>query len=158
MAIKINIGSLKEGNQQLELVSDSRELGLDENILKSGLNITLDLTKTTHQLDVRTKLKGELNLECDRCLDEFKKPLEANFELVFVQKSPREEVIDDDYIRSYSPHMKQVDITNDIKETVLLSIPMRKVPHEKEDGSCSWCGKGKDYWSSIIKVDEETEN
>ena len=154
MAIKINIGSLKDGNQQLELVSDTKELGLDENLLKSGLSITLDLTKTTHQLDVRARLKGELNLECDRCLDEFRKPFEADFELVFVQKSPREEVIDDDYIRSYSPHMKQVDITNDIKEIVLLSIPMKKIPEEKEDGSCSWCGKGKDYWNDII-VDEE---
>ena len=44
--------------------------------------------------------------------------------------------------------------TNDIKEMVLLAIPMRQVPEEKQDGSCSWCGKTKEYWHQFI-VDEK---
>ncbi len=158
MAIKINIASLKDGSQQLDLVSDAKEIGLDETLVKDTLDINLFLTKTTHQLDIRAGIKGNLNLECDRCLEEFKKPIEAGFEVVFVQKSPREEEINDDYIRTYNPHMKQVDITNDVKETIILSIPMKKVPEEKPDGSCSWCGKGKDYWKDIIVDEEELDN
>lgn len=158
MAIKINIGSLSDGSQQLDLVSDAKEAGLDESLLKEDVNIRLELTKTTHQLDIRANLRGSLNLECDRCLEEFKMPFETGFEVVFVQKSPREEEINDDYIRTYSPHMKQVDITNDIKETIILTVPMKKVPEEKPDGSCSWCGKGKDYWNGIIVSEEDLEN
>ena len=34
MAIKINIGTLNEGSQQLVLNSDSKEIGLDENLAR----------------------------------------------------------------------------------------------------------------------------
>lgn len=158
MAIKINIGSLKDGSQVIGMVSDAKELGLDDNLLKENINISLELTKTVHQLDVRADVKGKLNLTCDRCLEEFDKPFDTRFELVFVQQSPREEPINEDYIRTYSPHMRQVDITNDIKEMIILTVPMRKVPDEKPDGSCSWCGKGKDYWNNLIKDEEELNN
>jgi uncharacterized protein len=158
MAIKINISSLKEGSQKLDLISDSKELGLDENFVKGLLDITLDLFKTVHQLDIRVKVLGTLNMECDRCLEIFEKKFETDFELVYVQKSAREEPVDDDYIRTYNPFMKQVDITNDIKEIIILSVPMKKLPDEKTDGSCSWCGKSKDFWSKIIIDEEELKN
>lgn len=157
MAIKINIGSLKDGSQKIDMVSDSKELGLEENLIKENINISLELTKTVHQLDVRADVEGKLNLTCDRCLEEFDKPFNTKFELVFVQQSPREDPINEEYIRTYSPHMRQVDITNDIKEMIILTVPMKKIPEEKPDGSCSWCGKTKQYWENII-IDEEKLN
>lgn len=157
MAIKINISSLKDGSQQLNLVSDAKEIGLEDSLSKNPINIALELTKTTHQLDVRANVTGSLNFECDRCLEDFTQPIDTNFELVFVMKHRREEAINDDYIRTYEPHMRQVDITNDVKEMILLAIPMKKVPTEKPDGTCSWCGKGKDHWEGIIVEKEEED-
>lgn len=154
MAIKINIGSLNDGGQLLELKTDSKELGIDEDILAGPVDISLDLFKTVHQLDLKVRISAELKLVCDRCLEDFKKGLQTEFELVYVQKAAREDEINEDYIRTYSPHMKSVDITEDIKESVILAVPMKKVPAEKPDGSCSWCGKTKEYWSSFI-IDEE---
>ncbi len=158
MAIKINIGTLNEGSQQLVLNSDSKEIGLDENLATDPIEITLDLFKTTHQLDIRAKITGKLKLECDRCLEIFEKPFDSDFELVLVQKNRREEEINEENIRTFDAHMKSVDITNDIKETIILSVPMKKLPEEKNDGSCSWCGKSREFWSSIIKIDEEELN
>ena len=54
--------------------------------------------------------------------------------------------------------MKSVDITSDIKESIILSVPMKKLPSENPDSSCSWCGKTKEYWSSIIIDEEELED
>ncbi|MCI0450723.1 MAG: DUF177 domain-containing protein [Chlorobi bacterium] len=158
MAIKINIASLKEGSQELELIAGVKEIGLDEKLIKENLLINLELYKLVHQLDINVKISGVMKMECDRCLEVFEKPFEAKFELVYVQKSPREEAIDDDYIRTYNPVMKTIDITNDIKEIVLLSVPMKKLPPEKNDGSCSWCGKPKNYWDNIIIDEEELKN
>jgi uncharacterized protein len=155
MAIKINISSLKDGSQQLNLVSDTKEIGLEESFSSGPIDIDLELTKTIHQLDIKAKIHGKLNVECDRCLEDFPMPLETGFEVVFVMRQKREEVINEDYIRTYEPHMRQVDITNDLKEMILLAVPMKKVPEEKPDGSCSWCGKGKDYWEGIIVEKEE---
>ncbi|HWA07758.1 MAG TPA: DUF177 domain-containing protein [Ignavibacteria bacterium] len=150
MSIKINIGSLNDGSQILDITSDAKELGLQEGFVKDPLNIKLDLFKTTHQLDIKACIQGIIFLECDRCLENFEKAFTASFELVFVQQSLREEAINEDYIRTYSPHMKSVDITTDIKEAVILTVPMKKLPDEKPDGSCSWCGRSKDFWKDIL--------
>lgn len=158
MAIKINIGSLNDGGQILELKTDSKELGIDEGVLDGEATLRLELFKTVHQLDIKAGISGKLKLVCDRCLEDFKSDFNTEFELVYVQKASREEEINEDYIRTYSPHMKSVDITEDIKESIILAVPMRKIPSEKPDGSCSWCGKTKEYWSSIIVDEEELED
>ncbi len=158
MSIKISIGSLKEGSQQVALEVSPAELGLEDNLIKGSVSVQLDLFKTVHQLDINAKISGKLGMECDRCLDLFEKKFEQNLELVYVQKSPREEAFNDDYLRTYNPHMKTVDITNDVKEMILLAVPMRRVPAENEDGSCSWCGKTKEYWHQFIVDEEELEN
>lgn len=154
MSIKINISSLKDGGQQLILESDSVELSIEENIVKGSITVLLELFKTNDQLDIRAKVKGIFGFECDRCLEIFDKPFEQGLELVYAQKSPREEEYNDDYMRTYNPNMKTIDITNDIREMVMLAVPMRRVPGEKSDGSCSWCGKTKEYWDQFI-VDKE---
>ena len=157
MAIKINIGSLRDGSQQIELTTDYKELNLEKDFLKGNVSITLDLYKSVHQLDVKVKTTGILNFECDRCLENFEKPFDASFEMVYVQKSLRESEIDEEFIRSYEPSMQTIDLTNDIRETVILSVPMRKVPDEKSDGSCSWCGRSNEYWNGIlIEKDDST--
>ncbi|MBZ0201549.1 MAG: DUF177 domain-containing protein [Ignavibacteria bacterium] len=157
MAIKINIASLNDGSQQLEFVCDSKELELGDNFVKDPVNIVLDLYKTVYQLDVKILIKGVLLLTCDRCLDEFELPFESSLELIFVQKSSREEEINEDNIRSYFAHMRVIDITNDIKETIILASPMKKLPAERSDGSCTWCGKTKEYWRSLIVEKDEDE-
>jgi uncharacterized metal-binding protein YceD (DUF177 family) len=154
MAIKINIGTLNEGYQQIGLSAGFRELGLTDNVVKENVDISLELFKSIHQLDIKVKISGFLWMDCDRCLEEFYKPFESEFEIVYVQKAAREDEIDEDYIRTYNPFMKTIDLTNDIKEMIILSVPMKKLPDENKDGSCSWCGKTKDYWNSII-IDED---
>ena len=154
MAIKINIATLNEGSQQIVLSADFRELGFEENFVKDNVDVSLEFYKSTHQLDVKVKISGSLRMDCDRCLEEFYKPFETKFEMVYVQKAEREDEIDEDYIRTYNPFMKTIDLTNDIKEMVILSVPMKKLPDENKDGSCSWCGKTKDYWNSVI-IDED---
>lgn len=157
MAIKINISSLNEGSQTLELLSDEKEIGLDEGILKEPLSVKLELFKTTHQLDVKAVIKGTIFLDCDRCLEKFEKQFDTTFELVLVQQTGREEEFNEDYIRTYSPHNKSVDITNDIKESVILTIPMKKLPEEKPDGACSWCLRSKDFWNDILVDSNEDD-
>jgi uncharacterized protein len=157
MAIKINIGTLNEGSQQIQLTSGFEELGLAENLIKGPVNILLDLYKTIHQLDLKVKVTGVLQLECDRCLEVFDKDFEAGLELIFVQKNSREEEINEDNIRTYNPFMKSVDITGDIKELIILTVPMKKIPAEKPDGACSWCGKTREYWKNLIIEKDENE-
>ncbi len=155
MAIRINVGTLKEGSQILEFITDAKEIGVDEALIKSKLNIFIDLNKVIHQIDMKISIEGVLNLTCDRSLELFENKLKSGFELVFVQKTSRESSFDDGYVRTFNPFMKSIDITEDIREYILLSVPMKHLPPENPDGSCSWCGKTKEYWKNFIKEVED---
>jgi len=155
MAIRINIGTLKDGNQVIDFVSDPNEIGLDKSLIKDKILISIDLYKLPHQLDLKITVTCTLNLTCDRCLEIFPKELKADFELVFIQKSERESSFDDGYVKTFNPFMKTIDITGDIREFILLAVPMKHLPPENRDGSCSWCGKTNEYWKNYIKEIEE---
>lgn len=150
MAIKINIGALKEGEHSIEFTCDAKELGIEEKILKNHIFINANLFKTSNQLDIKIALKGTFSFICDRCLEIFDYPFQNTFELVYVQKSDVRDSFDDDYLKTYNPHMKTIDITKDISEYVLLSIPLRKMPAQSENGSCSWCNKKPEYWKQYF--------
>ena len=158
MAIKINIGSLNDGSQTLDIQSDEKELGLNEGFLKEPLQVKLDLFKTHHQLDIKADISGIIFLECDRCLDKFEKKFNTSFEIIFVQQTHREEAFSEEEIRTYSPHMKSIDLTTDIKEAVILTVPMKKLPDEKPDGSCSWCGRTKEFWKDILVEKDDDDD
>jgi hypothetical protein len=32
---------------------------------------------------------------------------------------------------------------------------MRHVPPVKDDGTCSWCGKTKEFWEQFLKKEED---
>ncbi len=139
----------------LEFSSDTKELGLDDDLTNHEIKIYLELHKIIDQLDVRAKVSGKLNLVCDRCLENFNKDFESDIELVYAQRHKREEEVDDDYFRTYSPSHRTIDIMNDLKETVLLSIPFKKLPDENEKGECTVCKRNHDYWKQFItNIDE----
>ena len=157
MAIKINVGILKDGDQIIDFVTDAKEIGLDENLVKNKIYVSVDVFKAAHQIDLDVKVNGTLKLTCDRCVDEFEQPFENEFELVYVQKSAGEMELNTDYIRLYTPFLRSIDLTADVRDITLLSVPMKKLPAETADGTCSWCGKTKEYWKDFI-VDEDQLN
>jgi uncharacterized metal-binding protein YceD (DUF177 family) len=149
MPVKINIAELKEGSQQFEIVTNAREIGLDENLVKDGINVEIDVFKAPTQIDFDVQVEGTFILCCDRCLEDYSMQFKTNFELVYIQKQSGEERIQDDYVKLYDSFTKSLDITEDLREYVLVAVPMRKVP-EETDGKCSWCGKSNEMWKADI--------
>lgn len=157
MAIKINIAALTEGEQRLDIITDALELGVEKSLIHGKLLLGLELYKTNNQLDVKATINGFFNFACDRCLEIFEYPLNTTFELVFVQKSQREQDIEDDYVKPYSPFMKSIDITNDVREFVLLAVPMKKIPSEADE-KCTWCGRNIEVWNNPVIDQNNLEN
>ncbi len=156
MAIRISLGQVKDGLNEFEFHAASDEVGLNSELLKDGIDLRIIVEKVSNQLDLDIEIKGTMRLECDRCLDMFDKEFVNKFELVYVVNEFEGKIENDDYVRPYSAHMRYIDITKDVKDFVDLSVPMRKVPYENPDGSCTVCGKTKEYWNSFI-VDKDKE-
>lgn len=73
------------------------------------------------------ELKGELLLECSRCLEEFRYPVEINF---------NEEIAKADI-----EDLRKVDLTELFVENILLAIPIKPLCSQDCQGLCPECGQ-----------------
>jgi len=159
MSVKIDISSFKEGSHSFQIFSDAADLNLNDNLINDLIIINIELLKSANQLDIKISVSGNMNLECDKCLESFVKPFKNEFELVYIQKSRRD--FDDSYdedLRFYNPWIKYIDITDDIKQSVVLAVPMKCVPGENETGECLHCGRTQNFWKNILLDEEELNN
>jgi uncharacterized protein len=98
------------------------------------------------RLLVKASLSGEALVQCSRCLKEFSVPLEIEFEEEFIEGSPEQADEDDDEeieggqrtVTYYSGD--EIDLSEPLRENVLLEIPMKPLCTEDCKGLCPSCG------------------
>ncbi len=88
------------------------------------LEVDAVVSKLDTELIIRAEIRGQLYLTCARCLEEFVVPVET--EGFFNYKVEPADV---------------VDITEDVRQEVMLAYPMVPVCDSSCKGLCSVCGK-----------------
>lgn len=114
-------GLKREGEvtaQEMEMVSD-KEVTFCQPIV-----FNLRLSPMNEGVLCRGKAKTEVKRDCDRCLESFLQNVHAPDICIF------KEVQDEDYI----------DLTDDLRDDILLALPQRAVCQEDCLGLCPECG------------------
>lgn len=156
---RINIHSLKEGEHVVEFTADADDLGFEgatgDFEIIDRIRIRCTLYKVETQFSLNTELKGKFRFVCDRCLENYEQEFNSSFDIIYKYdfKGAEQEQEDDDNIKFISPNTKYIDLKEDLRDYVLLSIPMRKVP-EDIDGTCSYCGRNTEEMLSIERPEE----
>jgi uncharacterized protein len=125
---------LSEGKHQFDFTVDDRFFAEFENseVGNGELAILVDLEKRTTYLRLTFSIKGVVSLICDRCLENFNYPVESNRELlVKFSEKPVEDEAEMIYLH---PTDFQVEIAQYIYEFVILSLPIRRIHPDGEDG------------------------
>ena len=94
----------------------------------SGTLINADFTVVT--FSVRT---------CDRCAIDFDLPVKTDFKLKFISEKQQEWTSGDD-TRTFHPDNPVVDVSTDIKDELLLAVPMKILCSADCRGICPGCG------------------
>ncbi|MBA3900358.1 MAG: DUF177 domain-containing protein [Bacteroidetes bacterium] len=96
------------------------ELGYSE--MKQGLfKINLDLLKQSSMMTLNFEIKGESTVTCDRCLDEFILPIEAEQKLFVKFGDETHEETDEIFILSRNE--QELDVAQFIYEYIILAMP-----------------------------------
>jgi uncharacterized metal-binding protein YceD (DUF177 family) len=130
----IPFSGLKEGKHLFDFSADHRFFaGFEESEIEKGsVSIQVELEKRTTYLRLKFMLKGEVELICDRCLESYLQPIESiNLMLV---KFSETETDDGDEVIYIHPGAHQVEVAKLIYEFIILSIPIRHVHPDGEDG------------------------
>jgi len=141
--MKIKLGTLHDGVNELKREALASELGLEEDektVLWFPEKILSDIEvqKLSDRYYIKTKLFTTAHFYCDRCLDNFNQDLKSSFRLYYL-KSVEAEASDSNY-RFLPGNAHEIDLTEDVVENLLLAVPMKKLCKESCEGLCPDCG------------------
>ncbi|MBP2019257.1 uncharacterized protein J2Z79_002684 [Symbiobacterium terraclitae] len=106
---------------------------------------TAEIWNLGDRLLVQAALTGEAELSCGRCLGRYREPVEVSFDEEFVEGEPGEGEPavqeDEDSGRTVSFYTgDEIDLTDPLRDNILLALPMKPLCSEDCQGLCPNCG------------------
>lgn len=137
--MKIQVGGLTDGVYGYRLSGDPASLGLDERF-PNAVAVDATIEKSGTQVFLSAKVKTEALFECDRCLSSFRSALESSYRMYYVTEESSDRQIDPVELQIVPPGFSVIDLHDDVRQTVLLSIPLKVLCSEDCKGLCPHCG------------------
>ena len=141
--MKINLVKLHDGLNRLKFHIKPEDLGFDEQaetslLFPNNIDADVEIQKFSDKYFVRVDLNTLAHYICDRCLDEFDHNFKATFQLIY-SKYSKDNFEDDEY-RFLGESETEIDLSPDIRENMLLVLPMKHLCKETCRGLCPQCG------------------
>ena len=140
----IDLATLPGGTSRLEVESTAAGIGLPAAEWPTAVRADVSLDRAGEQVTVRGVVRTAARLECVRCLKTFDLAVETDL-VVYADRAGRsrhvveeDDLERDDYMKFHDG--RTLDVGEEVREALLLEIPM--APHCREDcrGLCPRCG------------------
>lgn len=153
-SLRINISGLSEGLHSYDLSGPAAELGLDERF-DGAVHVAVELEKTHKEIFLRAQAQSEGSFSCDRCLDAFRRPVEASYGVVYLLSGQEQERASekDLEVQVLSPDTNILDIGDDARQFLLLKLPIKILCKDDCAGLCPSCGTNLNRESCRCAVD-----
>ena len=140
--MRLNIYDIPESGLQQEL---ELPIAINDHAEPDTAHVFIKVFRFDKKVLVEGSLKISLSLTCCRCLKEFSYPVDAPFKdecnpAGEVETEDEQELTDRELDLSFYSN-DELDISELIKEQVLLSIPMKPLCSVECQGICTKCGK-----------------
>ncbi|MBI1861099.1 MAG: DUF177 domain-containing protein [Deltaproteobacteria bacterium] len=152
--MKLNTSQLSPGENSLAYASP-RDKWVTELItrisargyqLSTPLEIAIRLTKIEPDFYMKGSMQCSVGLECARCAENFRFPLNQRFEIAFSQSNPKSGISkfkasadsDELDINFFEGH--EINLSEVLEEQFFLAIPFQAICSESCKGVCQRCG------------------
>lgn len=125
---------LKEGSHiydfdvDKDFFDDYEESGIGN----SRLIVETVLIKRSAHMELEISIRGEVNIMCDRCLDDYWQTIESKNKMLVKLGEEWEEA--DDEVLTIPSNESRIDISKFIYEFVHLALPLQRFHPETEEG------------------------
>ena len=141
--MRIALKRLTEGINHLQIAVPSEALDLEAPELRCASEIKAELTiaRSEWVYSIKGSAFGSARLVCARCLTEFETELSAPLELIVQRQkmAPAEDAGDE--VKFISPDADFVDLTDEVRDALLLAFPIKALCSEGCRGLCPFCGE-----------------
>ncbi len=138
--MKIQIGGLSDGIHRYRFEVPASSLGLGEQFTDNVItDVTLD--KSSSQILLTASIQATAHCECDRCVSPFDVNLVPSYTMVYVTESDDTAMLDPTQVQVIPNGLHIIDITEDVRQTTLLAIPLKLLCDETCKGLCAECGR-----------------
>jgi uncharacterized protein len=137
--ISIKVRGLAQGENPISVNFDANLLEFPGFQGKGTLYGTL--RRSGDRLDLQGNVSAEGEFECTRCADSFRGRIEAPLRLQFLPPSLGQQEGDPNVLIYDPVGTSEIDILPDIRDALILAIPMKHLCRPDCKGLCPVCGK-----------------
>ncbi|OGF46330.1 MAG: hypothetical protein A2452_08275 [Candidatus Firestonebacteria bacterium RIFOXYC2_FULL_39_67] len=141
----INIKTLQEGVSCFNIAETAEKLGIDD--IKDArflglVECTIEVDNKIESFTVRGRAKTSLETVCARCGIVVKRSINADFDHKYVKGNFEEDgQIDKEALDEELLQGDELNLLEDVRQAVLISVSEIAVCNEKCKGICPGCGK-----------------
>ena len=123
---RVPLASLPEGLHQETLHPSADDLDLDpETFSDVAVDLRLDIAE--RRVLAAYTASATARLTCDRTLDPYDQPVEGSHSVLFTADAPAADSEGDDDTRPLPDDATSIDLTESVRDTLLLALPLRRV-------------------------------
>jgi uncharacterized protein len=153
-SVTIDLRGLGEGDHPIQVDAPGRVLRIEDEERKVFRDVALEGTLTRNDTILRLSgvLRGTLEASCDRCLTRFESPIETELALrveignegpVPSLESPAGSDSGEERVVRLAQEATALELSDALREAVLLEIPIKSLCREDCQGLCPRCGANR---------------
>lgn len=121
--LKEPVGSVRE------VVVEIDRFELDDDLIASNISGMVRLIRLQEEILADAELRADVGQECDRCLREYQQPVQTRFSVQYeptidVHTGHTVDEIDDEIERFLITERHEVDLTEPMRQELIVALPM----------------------------------
>lgn len=137
--MKIQVAGLSEGIHEYRFQVQPGMLELGDPF-QADVIVDATLEKTGGQYFLKAAIVTEGVFDCDRCISRFVARLPSSYQMHYLPEGSAQEQLDQAEVQIVSTHFSVIDLTDDVRQTILLSVPLKLLCSAECRGLCPTCG------------------
>lgn len=160
--VRLDIGGFKSGGRSLSLELEAADLDLETADFEA-LQVDIELDREADRILLQFETSGTAHLICDRTSEPFAQEVQGTHALLFVPHDRVESLADgSDDVVGFDPTDTTLDVTEAVRDTLLLSVPLRKIAPGAEDLEIptTFGDSGQDIdprWEALRKLQQQSD-
>ena len=123
--LQFQIQNIPEGESTESVYLSEDDLDFDDSFLQQA-EIDVRFFKSERFIDINFDVQADLKLICDRSLEEFSKTISGSYKVVYSADETEIVISEKSAVKPIPPSL-ELNIENEVRDTILLQIPVKKL-------------------------------